>query len=432
MSTNTINKGDQVLTFDYRSPAKAKLFNRGYSDLLPYGIYMGGKLVRVNDTQVGIQPLVCLIQSNELTDENISVRAETRSTQEISIASFTGSNYCTTSRPYIVLRFGWADVEANYMDMLAVGYSDDPAEDDPEKIWETDIIVGRVQFEEVTAGNYIIRTTNRFDYTKRTEVFLPYQSSVYNEYAVSTCETNPRKVHVASGVVNTSKGRFVSNGGDYPTAAVISDTAAQGRKDLVYVDDEGLIRIQEGAPSASPVAPLYLNKRVLAEIHRGANRTTIEGTDIVIINDPGRQGTIAAEDYPIKDADGYFGTDTIEAALKALYEKYAAILAASGTASDDSVKDFHIDWGTGAGQVSALDLPIADTAGRFTSENVEAALAEIAGSGRTTETLKGLKDLCDDLSGSIANVASALATHAGLNADSGDTFHGIQVVDVIS
>jgi microcystin-dependent protein len=58
----------------------------------------------------------------------------------------------------------------------------------------------------------------------------------------------------------------------------------------------------------------------------------------------------------------------------------------------DEIKDTHIDWGTGAGQVSAVDLPIADAGSRYTGTEVETALQELAGSGRTTETVKANAD----------------------------------------
>jgi len=74
-------------------------------------------------------------------------------------------------------------------------------------------------------------------------------------------------------------------------------------------------------------------------------------------------------------------------------------LSSFATASDilailgsDWVKDTHIDWGTGAGQVSAADVPIADAGGRYTGTEVETALQELAGSGRTTETVKANAD----------------------------------------
>ena len=46
------------------------------------------------------------------------------------------------------------------------------------------------------------------------------------------------------------------------------------------------------------------------------------------------------------------------------------------TIGADKVKDTMIDWGTGAGQVSAADIPIADGAGIITATEVEAALQE--------------------------------------------------------
>jgi len=46
----------------------------------------------------------------------------------------------------------------------------------------------------------------------------------------------------------------------------------------------------------------------------------------------------------------------------------------------DGINDTHIDWGTGANQVSAVDMPIADEAGYYTGTNVETALQEAAAS----------------------------------------------------
>ncbi len=52
-------------------------------------------------------------------------------------------------------------------------------------------------------------------------------------------------------------------------------------------------------------------------------------------------------------------------------------LAELATIGADAVKDTMIDWGTGANQVSAVDLPIADAGAYFTTDTVEAALQEI-------------------------------------------------------
>jgi len=45
--------------------------------------------------------------------------------------------------------------------------------------------------------------------------------------------------------------------------------------------------------------------------------------------------------------------------------------------STDSINDTHIDWGTGANQVSAVDVPIEDVAENFTGIEVETALTEL-------------------------------------------------------
>ena len=45
----------------------------------------------------------------------------------------------------------------------------------------------------------------------------------------------------------------------------------------------------------------------------------------------------------------------------------------------DGINDLHIDWGTGPNQVSAEDVPLADTNNFFSTDNVEAATEALAG-----------------------------------------------------
>lgn len=72
---------------------------------------------------------------------------------------------------------------------------------------------------------------------------------------------------------------------------------------------------------------------------------------------------------------------------------------------DDEIKDGHIDWGTGAGQVGAVDLPIADAGTRITATEVENALQEIVGAGRTTETIKAnAADLAKRIKDSVVDL----------------------------
>jgi hypothetical protein len=55
----------------------------------------------------------------------------------------------------------------------------------------------------------------------------------------------------------------------------------------------------------------------------------------------------------------------------------------------DAVGESEIDFGTGAGQVSAADLPIADPANKFSSSDVEGALAELAEVGYIESFISG-------------------------------------------
>ena len=59
-------------------------------------------------------------------------------------------------------------------------------------------------------------------------------------------------------------------------------------------------------------------------------------------------------------------------------------------------------------------IGLQDSAGRFTATQVEAALAEIAGSGRTTETVKGLADLISTNDGKLTTHKAEIAAHAEL------------------
>jgi len=79
---------------------------------------------------------------------------------------------------------------------------------------------------------------------------------------------------------------------------------------------------------------------------------------------------VSAVDVPILDAADYFIAIEVESAL--------AELATGVAIQNDAIKDYHIDWGTGADQVSAVDVPILDAGDFFVATEVEAALQELA------------------------------------------------------
>lgn len=409
ISTNQTNLGNQFLSFDYRQEARARIFNRLLKDIIPPGIYSGGTLNRISDTQVSIDPSVSFIHdASDDSSLNLGVRVETQDSQTISFDD--GSGYCDTTRPYLVFRFVWADDEVNYMNMVRVSFSNDPNETDENRILVNDLVVGKVLFEEESegSGNYIIRSSSPFDYTRKTVGYLPSLDDRQTELIVSPSETDPKKLSVTSGTLLTSKGRMSVSGGDFPTGG-ISDTTTYGRRDILYINEDGDVQYEEGTPAASPQTPDYENKYVLVEIRRGPERNDIVGTDLIRVANE-RRSVISAKRFPIADEDDYFLDDNIEDALKELYEYYSSILAEPGV-SDDTVKDYHIDWGTGSAQVSAVDIPIADDEDEITATNVEAALTELMNAILTNE--------------------SNLSDHEALEADT-STVHGINVVTTIS
>ena len=109
------------------------------------------------------------------------------------------------------------------------------------------------------------------------------------------------------------------------------------------------------------------------------------------------EARLKADAIRIEDTAGYFTSTEVESALTEL---------ALGTAiQNDVIHDFHIDWGTGANQVSAVDVPILDAAVYFIATEVEAALAELA-TGVAIQNL-AIKDYHIDF-GTGANQVSAV------------------------
>lgn len=190
MSKNTIDRGEQILAFDYMQEARAAGFNRIFCDLLPYGVYTGGKLTRASDTSVTVSPVVCFIRSNEA--DNVATRIQTQKECTLSLCAHPGEPI-DASKQYIVLRFGWHNQDKNFMDVLAVGWTDDTLNADPDYLMPFDIILGRVQFKDIS-GKRIIDEDNPFDLTRRQEVFLKGEESLYSALLVRPTEPPSDKV----------------------------------------------------------------------------------------------------------------------------------------------------------------------------------------------------------------------------------------------
>lgn len=117
MPVNSVDKGTQNITFDFVNPATAQSFNKLMREIMPEGIYYmdGEPSLDVNDDVV-VPPLACIIHSDNdpvaEPEKAVAVRAETTESYTV-----TGVAEAT---PYIVLRYTWENVQANFMDILAV------------------------------------------------------------------------------------------------------------------------------------------------------------------------------------------------------------------------------------------------------------------------------------------------------------------------
>jgi hypothetical protein len=316
------------------------------------------------------------------------------------------------------------------MDMRMAAWSTDPFETDEDKLLPFDIILGKVQFTE-SSGASIVDPDNPFDLSRRKDVFLKEAESVYTQFRVSASEASPKKVYVSGGMINTSKGRFIIPGGDYPSSG-IPDTAAQSRTDLVVIDALGQIQLIQGVPSAANPAPApeYRTYRVCAEIRRGPNRTNVTGGDIVQLVDASRRGQWLAEDFPLTDAGNYLPANSknIEAAFDYVFH-HSYVMSPNDPSVLARVLRKHINFGiTDPDGVYAGSVPVKDAAGLFKGADIESVLAEIAGAGRTTETLKNLAVALEGLNNYAEKIAEGLADHITETIDDGNSVHGLTVI----
>ena len=292
MSTNSIDYGAQRLSFDYRSDARASIFNSIFYNLLPYGIYNGGNLSRVNNISIVVDPMTVVIASNN--DDAVAVKIDTTETQIVNFASSLAGS-CDITKPYVILRFGWSDEEENYMEIITSSY---------EGILSTDIILGKVNFQ-LNGSDYIIATDKPFDLSRRQTVNLTNAERLKNLLRVTPTEPPSNKVSISGGTLATSKGKYSVVGGLFPENGI--DVPAAPRIDIIGFNYKGELMYVKGTESANPKAPLYGNLKVLAEIRLQAGQTQIKGSDITIVDDGSvLQGTLAPEDIPIEDPDSHF------------------------------------------------------------------------------------------------------------------------------
>ena len=231
----TTNHGTQEITYEYFENATAEDFNKRHLNIQSRGIYQGGYLTRVSDSEITLSTFTAEIGAD---DEQISVKTSVVAT--ITTALLDSGNL-NSGTPYIALRWAFVAQQNNYIEIHAIA-SIAAAQ-------TNDIIVGKVVF----AGAVI----TGFDYTDRT--FLNVQDLFF-------------KVETSSGMYVQLRAGKIQDGSqcivvpEQTVGPFNVPGAPNSRIDLVYVDTDGTVTIKQGSQAVSPSAPDYESKLVLSEV----------------------------------------------------------------------------------------------------------------------------------------------------------------------
>lgn len=228
----------QVVSIQYFDPAQAQKVNIRFRDIRPRGIYSGGYLTKITDDQVRMSPVVV-----EIGDSLHQVKI---SEPEDTLVNIPG----TTSTTYIVMRWAYAESNANTAMITAISAA---------TLQANDLIIGVVVYtgSQITGIDYTLRTEPRTH-----EFFLKVEPAVPADF----------KVRVRPGNVNYGVRNYtiVDTSLDITVAPLIGTT----RIALVYADTDGAVKVAYGdavtipvvPADPQPVPPLYNGKSGLAEI----------------------------------------------------------------------------------------------------------------------------------------------------------------------
>jgi hypothetical protein len=238
------NIGDQLISLKYYDPADSGNVNKRFQGIRPVGIYSGGYLT-VSGGNVDLSPLVC-----EISDGDYSVRVETRVIVNLPVAAGT---------PYVILRWLYTGAITDYMEILAVAA---PV--------ANDVVVGKCTFSGGGVLNGFVYNDVLYPRTKPDvqHLFLLVESTGEVE----------RRVRIHGGRITTVSGilDIADQKSDLFPAHILNKVF------LVYVNTStGAIVIDSsGTAAASPVAPNYAGKLVLAEVTLASADTQIIASKI--------------------------------------------------------------------------------------------------------------------------------------------------------
>lgn len=240
------DQGSQIITLDYFAPANSTEVNKRNLNIMPTGIYDGGILSIVNNSTCQVSTFVA-----EISDGTYQVRCETQSTVNVSVAAAT---------PYVVIRWSYNAVQnQNFSQILAVATPN-----------SNDLIIGLCEF---TGANL-----SGFDYV---DSDFPRSDANTQDLWLKPIPTSATElaVRILGGKFQNESQNF-----DIPNqkTSVMEAPATNSKIFLVYVNSStGAIEIDSsGTAAASPSAPDYDGRLVLAEVTIAAGQTNVTSSHI--------------------------------------------------------------------------------------------------------------------------------------------------------
>lgn len=229
------NHGTQQIMWQYFQEATGANWGKRLLGILLPGIYSGGHLTKVSDTEVTLSTLVA-----EIKDGTNQINVRTAAAATLNSATLD-SGAISSATPYLVLRWAYALSATNYVEVHAIS-SVSVAQ-------ANDIVIGKCLF----SGSIL----TGFNYSERT--FLNVQDLFFK---VET--SSGLYVQLRAGRIHTSTGYVLVP--DQLVGPFSVPTGSNLRIDLVYIDTDGTVTILQGTQAVSPSAPTYGGKLAVAEI----------------------------------------------------------------------------------------------------------------------------------------------------------------------
>lgn len=253
----TTNHGTQDITYNYYEKATAEDFNKRHLENIPRGIYQGGHLKKVSNSEITLSLFTVEIGDD---DEQISSKSSMNATLN---SDTLDSGSISSDTSYIIFRWAFAEQSDNYVEVHAIA--------NVASAQANDIIVGKCVF--------IGATLDSFDYTDRTLL------NVQNIFLrVEPTEDVEMKIWVRGGRIHTATQCVVVPEQKVGPFAVPG--SPNSRIDLVYINIDGSVSIKQGTQAVSPLVPDYESKLVIAEVTLVNGATNIVADGIKDVRSP--------------------------------------------------------------------------------------------------------------------------------------------------